>query len=165
MCWFLSYINMNQLWVYTWPLPLETPSHLLPQRTHLGCHRAPGWAPCVIQQIPTGSLFYMWQCMFSCYSLNSSQPLLPLLCPQVCFLCVYIYCCPTYRFLSTSFCFLDSMHALIYDTCFFLSDWLHCAWQTHLSVVCVPSCIQLFVTPWTVNHQALLSMRFSRQEY
>ena len=27
------------------------------------------------------------------------------------------------------------------------------------------SCAQLFVTPWTVAHQAPLSMRFSRQEY
>ena len=25
--------------------------------------------------------------------------------------------------------------------------------------------VQLFVTPWTVAHQALLSMGFSRQEY
>ena len=28
-----------------------------------------------------------------------------------------------------------------------------------------PSCVWLFVTPWTVAHQAPLSMRFSRQEY
>ena len=27
------------------------------------------------------------------------------------------------------------------------------------------SCVQLFATPWTVVHQALLSMEFSRQEY
>ena len=27
------------------------------------------------------------------------------------------------------------------------------------------SCIQLFVTPWAVAHQAPLSMGFSRQEY
>ena len=26
-------------------------------------------------------------------------------------------------------------------------------------------CVQLFVTPWTVAHQAPLSMGFSRQEY
>ena len=29
----------------------------------------------------------------------------------------------------------------------------------------VLSRVQLFVTPWTVAHQALLSMEFSRQEY
>ena len=27
------------------------------------------------------------------------------------------------------------------------------------------SCVQLFLTPWTVAHQAPLSMGFSRQEY
>ena len=27
------------------------------------------------------------------------------------------------------------------------------------------SCVQLFVTPWTVAHQAPLSMGFPRQEY
>ena len=37
--------------------------------------------------------------------------------------------------------------------------------------VCVCVCVfmlrhvQLFVTPWTVTHQAPLSMEFSRQEY
>jgi len=34
--------------------------------------------------------------------------------------------------------------------------------------VCVPSCfsrVQLFVTLWTIAHQTLLSMGFSRQEY
>ena len=30
---------------------------------------------------------------------------------------------------------------------------------------CVLSCAWLFVTPWTVAHQALLSMEFFRQEY
>ena len=31
--------------------------------------------------------------------------------------------------------------------------------------VCTLSLVQLFVTPWTVACQALLSMEFSRQEY
>ena len=30
---------------------------------------------------------------------------------------------------------------------------------------CVSSCVQLIVIPWTVAHQALLSMQFSKQEY
>ena len=37
------------------------------------------------------------------------------------------------------------------------------------NIVCVCACVlshvQLFVTPWTVAHQAPLSMGFSRQEY
>ena len=38
--------------------------------------------------------------------------------------------------------------------------------QPQHKVVCVweLSCVQLFATPWTVAHQALLSMEFSRQE-
>ena len=32
-------------------------------------------------------------------------------------------------------------------------------------LACVLSCVQLFMTPWTVAHQALLSRGFSRQEY
>ena len=38
----------------------------------------------------------------------------------------------------------------------------------YCSIVCVLSCfspVQLFLTPWTVAHQAPLSMGFSRQEY
>ena len=31
--------------------------------------------------------------------------------------------------------------------------------------VCVLSHVQLFATPWTVTHQAPLSIEFSRQEY
>ena len=36
---------------------------------------------------------------------------------------------------------------------------------SHLRHVCVLSHVPLFVTPWTVAHQAPLSMGFSRQEY
>ena len=35
-----------------------------------------------------------------------------------------------------------------------------CLWMCYLL-----SCVRLFVTPWTVAHQAPLSMEFSRQEY
>ena len=31
--------------------PLEPPSYHHP--TSLGCHRVPGWAPCVVKQLPT----------------------------------------------------------------------------------------------------------------
>ena len=31
--------------------------------------------------------------------------------------------------------------------------------------ICTLSCVQVFATPWTVTHQAPLSMEFSRQEY
>ena len=40
-------------------------------------------------------------------------------------------------------------------------------WPTVLKTLCVSvlSRVWLFATPWTVAHQALLSMEFSRQEY
>ena len=40
-----------------------------------------------------------------------------------------------------------------------------CQGRLHLCVYAVLSCIQLFETPWTVAHQAPLSMGFPRQEY
>ena len=45
--------------MYISPLPLE-PLPLSPYPTPLGHHRAPGWASCVIQQLPISSLFYTW---------------------------------------------------------------------------------------------------------
>ena len=40
-----------------------------------------------------------------------------------------------------------------------------CGIQKMSACMCVPSYVLLFVTPWTVAHQAPLSMEFSRQEY
>ena len=115
--------------------------------------RAPVWVAWIIQQIPTGCLFYIqfsrsvfatpwtaarqvslsitdsWSLLrlmsiesvmpanhlilcrplrFPCYSLHSSQPLLPSLCLQVCSLCLHLHCCPADRFISTIF--LDSIY-------------------------------------------------------
>ena len=35
----------------------------------------------------------------------------------------------------------------------------------HISLCCLFSCVQLFVTPWTLAHKAPLSMGFSWQEH
>ena len=53
LCWFLP-SNKRIKHKYTYitsllSLPLPTAHHPTP----LDCHRAPGWAPCVIQQLPT----------------------------------------------------------------------------------------------------------------
>ena len=40
-----------------------------------GRHRAPGWAPCVMQQLPTSCVSHMVVYMCQCYSLNSSSAL------------------------------------------------------------------------------------------
>ena len=54
------------------------------------------------------------------------------------------------------------------------SHWISIVWPLTMSSValkgmlCVLNCfnqVQLYVTPWTIAHQALLSMGFSRQEY
>ena len=42
------------------PIPREPPSHAPSCPTPLGCHRAHGWVPCVIWQLPTSCLFYLW---------------------------------------------------------------------------------------------------------
>ena len=83
LCWVLPYINMNQSQVYICPFRLEPLSHFSPHPTPLGCHRALCWSPCVTQQIPTGHLFYIWQCICFHATLNSSHPLLLLLCLYV----------------------------------------------------------------------------------
>ena len=44
-----------------------------PHPTSLGHHRAMGWAPCVIQQLLTSSLFYTWWCIY----VNASLSLCP----------------------------------------------------------------------------------------
>ena len=65
--WFLPYINMNQSQGI---VALGPASHLPPHPTPLGCHRALGWVPCIKQQIPTGYLFYIRQCV--CFSATLS---------------------------------------------------------------------------------------------
>ena len=42
-----------------------------PHFTHLGCEWALVWVPWIIEQIPIGCLFYIWQCMFYNVNLNT----------------------------------------------------------------------------------------------
>ena len=72
-CWFLLYNKVNQLYVYTHPLPLEPLPASCQPSSH---HRAPGWAPCVVQQLPTSYLFYTWQhtCVNATLSICSTLP-------------------------------------------------------------------------------------------
>ena len=107
--WFLSYSNVNQSQGYTYPPPLEPPSHLPPHLTSLACHRAPGLSfLCHIANSHWLSILYTVMYMFPCYSLNLSRLLLPSLCPEVCSLCLCLLCCPANRFISTIF--LDPIH-------------------------------------------------------
>ena len=56
--------------------------------------------------------------------IQSSHPLLPPLCPQVCSLFLHLCSCPASRFISTSFSRFH-IYALIYDICFSLYDLLN----------------------------------------
>ena len=53
-------------------------------------------------------------CMFPRYSLNSSHPLLPTLCPQVCSVCLHLHYCPANRFISIIFLGCIHMHYIRY---------------------------------------------------
>ena len=95
----LLYKSMNQLYGYPYSLPLEAPSPPSPQsHTPLDHHRAQSWGLFVIEQVSTSYLFYTW-CIFQCYPLNLSHPLLPLLCPHV----YSLFLCPYSCIISTIF--------------------------------------------------------------
>ena len=55
--------------------------------------------------------------MIPCYSLNSSHPLIPSLCPQVCSLCLHLHCCPADRLISTIFLYSTYIKLTEKDTC------------------------------------------------
>ena len=74
---------------------------------------------------------------------------------------------------SRNGCWIDSQQGLAQEfpggpPVRFLGFHCHVPGQRSLLAACccaVHSWVQLFVTPWTVAHQAPLSMQFSRQEY
>ena len=45
-----------------------------------------------------------------------------------------------------------------------MDEYFKKVWIDHDCVLSHFSCVHLFATPWTVAHQALLSMRFSKEE-
>ena len=53
------------------------------------------------------SVLHMVVYILLCSSLHLSHPLLPPLCPQLCSLCIHLYCCPANWCISTIF--LDSI--------------------------------------------------------
>ena len=75
------------------PLPLKPPSHLPPDSTSLGGHRAlPLGSLCHKANFHWLSTLHMVMHMFQCYSLKSSQLLSPQLCSKVCSLCLHLHC-------------------------------------------------------------------------
>ena len=90
--------------IYIYRLPLEPPSRLPPHLPHLGCYRALDMGSPRHTAISTGGVsLHVVTYVFQCDPLNSPHPLLPCLCPQACFLCLHLHCCPADRFISTIF--------------------------------------------------------------
>ena len=82
---------------------ISTPSWTFSPSLHptpLGCYRAPGWAPCVTQQLPTS--YFTYGSIYVLLLLFSHPPF-PLLCPEVSSLCLHLYSCPANKFMSTIF--------------------------------------------------------------
>ena len=100
---------------YLYPLPLETP--LYPHPSPLGPCRALGRAAMLYGSFPLVIYFTRNARHMSCYFLNSSCPVLPLLCLPDCSLRLHFF--SVNRFISTSF---SRFHicALMYDILLFL---------------------------------------------
>ena len=103
--------------------PLESPFHLLPHLTPLGCQRAPGWAPWVHSKFPLAICFTYGNTyvstLLSRFVVPSpshtvhqlfSQSASPLL------RCIYVHQYHPSRF---------HMYVLIYSICLSLAGWLH----------------------------------------
>ena len=81
---------ISYMYTYVPSLLDHPPTH--PHPTHLDRHRAPNWAPCAIQQVPTIYPFYTWKCIY----VKSNLPVRPTLpCPprvhmSVLYICVSI---------------------------------------------------------------------------
>ena len=92
LCWPLPYINMNQPQVYICPLLPESPSHLLHYPSPLILSQSSGLSShCHTANSHLLSIIHMIMYIFPCYSLRSSQSLLPPLCSQVCSLCLRLH--------------------------------------------------------------------------
>ena len=92
------WISHEHMYVFSSWASLPPPPR--PLLIPLGCQRAWSWAPWVLQWILTGDLFYMWR--YVCFSATFSiclNPSFPQLCPQVCFLPLYLHVC---KFLDAS---------------------------------------------------------------
>ena len=104
---------IGYVYMYIPPSWTSLPAHPF----YPGHHRALSWAPWTLQQVPTGYLFYTWQCTH----INSNLPFTPSsphLCPHVCTLGLHLYSCLNIG-LSISFSRFH-IHALIFDFFFFL---------------------------------------------
>ena len=95
----------------------KIPSHLPPHPVPLCCPRAMALGALLhASNSHWSSVLYIY--MFQCYSLKSSQALLPLLSPKVCSLCLCLLCCPACR--TVRIIFLNSICMSLYTVFVFL---------------------------------------------
>ena len=136
---------MNQPQGYTCSPHSEPLSHLRPCPTPLDSSRELSLGALLhVSVLLWWSISHMVIYMFQCYSLKSSHPRLLPLSPKVCSLHLCLLCCPACRIAGTIFLnFIYMCVVVVYSL----------------------SHVQLFSTPWTVAHQAPLSMGFPRQDY
>ena len=81
-----------------------------PHPTRLDHHRAPSWAPCAVQPLPTSCRFYTGRCVYVSATL-SVHPLSPSLTVSTCPLSnLCLHSCPTHRFICTIFPDSTYMH-------------------------------------------------------
>ena len=112
LCSFLLYNKVNQLYAYIYPhipsllsLPPALPSLSHPSRWSQSTELISLCYAAASHQL---SILHLVVYICQCYSLSTSQPLLPALCPQVHSQHCHLYSCPTTRFISTIF--LDSIY-------------------------------------------------------
>ena len=103
--WFLSYIDMNQPWIYMC-LPIPNPSPI-PHPSAPALSTLPH-----ASNLDWRSVSHMIIYMFQCCSLKSSHPHLLPQCPTGYSLHLYLFCCLTYRVIITIF--LNSIYVSLY---------------------------------------------------
>ena len=108
--------------VYTRPLlpepPCSSPPPPHPSRGSQGTRLS---FPCHTANSHLLSVLHGVIHTFPCYSLSSSHPLLPPLCPKVCSLHLHLHCCPASRFFRIIFLFSIFYEVSIQIFCRFLN--------------------------------------------
>ena len=113
--------NVNQPYVYIYPLPLEPPFHSSPHPSHPSrLSQSPRFSLLCYTATSPSCLFYIWRCI--CLNAAVSIPATFSFPHCVLYVCVSI---PALQIGSSVPSFSFHKYAFIYDICFSLSDLLH----------------------------------------